>query len=183
MHYLSCRVIYSAGHIYSSWCYLYAAIFITMTGLWGVIQVCRTPLCMVQCTHLITTSGTPPCIINGLVFRLTLCILQQMICNFTNSVQISLIQTIKLVAFFHEQHVGVNGYMFWWLMKQINFWLGVGWVGCYLQRSLSAHVNRGVQMPTLTEENSQFLRSGSQEVSLVMFFSQYKGELIMPDLN
>ena len=33
--------------------------FITMTGLWGVIQVCSTSLCMVQCTHLITTGGAP----------------------------------------------------------------------------------------------------------------------------
>ena len=28
--------------------------FITMTGLWVVIQVCSTSLCMVQCTHLIS---------------------------------------------------------------------------------------------------------------------------------
>ena len=34
-------------------------IIITMAGLWAVIQVCSTPLCMVQCTHLITTGGTP----------------------------------------------------------------------------------------------------------------------------
>ena len=32
---------------------------ITMPGPWAVIQVCSTPLCMVQCTHLITTGGTP----------------------------------------------------------------------------------------------------------------------------
>ena len=29
---------------------------ITMVGLWMVIQVCSTPLCMVQWTHLITTA-------------------------------------------------------------------------------------------------------------------------------
>ena len=39
------------------------------------------------------------CITEGLACRLTLCILEQMICNFTNSVQIYLIQTLKLVAF------------------------------------------------------------------------------------
>ena len=52
--------------------------------------------------------------------------------------------------------------------KKINFWLWAGWVGTYLQRSLSAQVNLGIQMPPRTKENSQFLRSGSQEVSLVM---------------
>ena len=39
---------------WSHWCEI-----ITMAGLWGVIQVCSTPLCMVQCTHLITTGGAP----------------------------------------------------------------------------------------------------------------------------
>ena len=35
--------------------------FIMMAGIWAVIQVCSTSLCMVQCTHLITTGGdTPP---------------------------------------------------------------------------------------------------------------------------
>ena len=29
---------------------------------------------------------------------------------------------------FHEQYDGVNGKMFWWLMKKINFWLRAGWV-------------------------------------------------------
>ena len=44
----------------------------------------------------------------------------------------------------------------------MNFWLGVGWVGWY-----SAEIfirDWVVQMPTLTEENSQFLQSGFQEV-------------------
>ena len=35
-----------------SWC-------ITMGRLWALIQVCSTHICMVQCTHLITTGGTP----------------------------------------------------------------------------------------------------------------------------
>ena len=30
-----------------------------VAGIWGVIQVCSTPLCMVRCTHLKTTGGTP----------------------------------------------------------------------------------------------------------------------------
>ena len=33
--------------------------------------------------------------------------------------------------------------MFWWLMKKVNFWLRAGWVGSYLQRSLSAQVKGG----------------------------------------
>ena len=72
--------------------------------------------------------------------------------------------------------------MFWWLMKKIEFWLWAGWVASYLQRSLSAHVNGGVQMPPLTAENSHFLRSGAQEVALVMIiifmmcrFNEYTG--------
>ena len=48
-----------------------------------------------------------------------------------------------------------------------EFWLWAGWGGFYLQRSLSAQV-MGVQMPTLTEEKSQFLQWGSQEVSLII---------------
>ena len=35
--------------------------YIMMEVLWVIIQVCSTPICMVQCTHLITTGGdTPP---------------------------------------------------------------------------------------------------------------------------
>ena len=49
-----------------------------------------------------------------------------------------------------------------------KIWLWAGWVASYLQRSLSANVKGGgVQMPSLTAENSHFLRSGSQE-ALVM---------------
>ena len=58
--------------------------------------------------------------------------------------------------------------MFWWLMKKKIDWELVEWADI-LQRSLSAQANVCVfvcvcQMPTLTEENSQFLQSGSQEV-------------------
>ena len=71
---------------------------IMMAVLWVVIQVCITPLCMVQCTHLITRGGTPHLYNEGLECWLTLCILEK-ICNFTNSVQISFIQTIKLIVY------------------------------------------------------------------------------------
>ena len=42
--------------------------------------------------------------------------------------------------------------------------------GSWLSGLLSAEIfiSTGEQMPTLTEENRQFLRSGAQEVSLVM---------------
>ena len=74
-------------------------IFITMALLWAIIQVSSTPICMVQCTHLITTGGTPHLYIESLACWLTLCMLEKIICNFTNSVQISFIQTLKLIAF------------------------------------------------------------------------------------
>ena len=60
--------------------------------------------------------------------------------------------------------------MFWWLTKKIIFWLWAGWVASYLQRSLSAQVNGGVQMPPHTSENSYFLRSGPQGATLVMHY-------------
>ena len=44
--------------------------------------------------------GHPTCIIEGLACWLTLCILEKIICNSTNSVQISFIQTLKLIVFF-----------------------------------------------------------------------------------
>ena len=59
--------------------------------------------------------------------------------------------------------------MFWWLTKKIIFWLWAGWVASYLQRSLSAQVNGGVQMPPITSENSYFLRSEPQGATLVMY--------------
>ena len=48
-----------------SWCKLFLIFTmkclycITMAMPWALIQVCSTPICMVQCTHLITTGGTP----------------------------------------------------------------------------------------------------------------------------
>ena len=84
--------------------------------------------------------GHPTRIIEGLACRLTLCILEQIICNFINSVQISLIQTLKLIAFSLTIRWCYYGKMFCWLIKTNNFTLGVGWVGCYLQRFLSAQI-------------------------------------------
>ena len=72
---------------------------ITMAGPWAITQVSSTHNCMVQCTHLLQQVGHPTCIIEGLACWLTLCILEKIICNFTNSVQISSIQTLKLIVF------------------------------------------------------------------------------------
>ena len=41
--------IMSSTHLY----------LITMERPWALIQVCSTHICMVECTHLITTGGTP----------------------------------------------------------------------------------------------------------------------------
>ena len=64
-----------------------------------------------------------------------------------------------------------NDKMFWWLMKKKIFdWVLVEWAVNVLSAEMFISTGEwGVQMPTLTEENSQFLQSGPQEVSLVMF--------------
>ena len=72
---------------------------ITMAGPWAIIQVCSTHICMVQCTHLLPPVGNPTCMIEGLACWLNLCILEKIIWNFTKSVQISFIQTLKLNVF------------------------------------------------------------------------------------
>ena len=122
---------------------------------------------MVQCKDLITTGGTPHLYNRGSNMQVNSCIVDQTICNFTNSVQISLIQTFNNLPF-QEQYVGVDGKMFWWLIKKKTFL-----TGSLLSRLLSADIyistgECGFQMPTLTEENSQLLQSGPPEVSLVM---------------
>ena len=119
--------------------------------------------------------GHPICIIEGLACWLTLCILEKIICNFTNSVQISFIQTLKLF-FFHEQYDGVNGKMFWWLMKKNNFWLWAGWVASYLQRSLSAQVNGGpVATPDLLKQPFSVVRaSGGYPGNGKLFYAYFK---------
>ena len=86
-----------------------------------------------------------------------------MICNFISGVQISLIETLKLIAFSWTIR------WCWWLNvsvinEKINLWLKSGWVDCYLQRSLSTQVN-----DVNTERgNRLFLRSECHEVCLVM---------------
>ena len=53
--------------------------------------------------------------------------------------------------------------------KNKQIWLGAGCVGLYLQIFYQHRwMGGGVQMPTLTEENSQFVRSWPQEDSRVM---------------
>ena len=90
-----------------------------MAGLWVVIQVSTTYICMVQCTHLITTGGTLH------LYNRGSSILEKIICNFTNGVQILLYSNIQLFFFFMN-----NTY-------SVLFWL----IGH--QRSLSAQVNGG----------------------------------------
>ena len=46
-----------------------------------------------------TPDNNPTCIIEGLACWLTLCILEKIMSDFTNGVQISFIQTLKLIAF------------------------------------------------------------------------------------
>ena len=122
---------------------------------------------MVQCTHLITTGGTPTCIIEGLACWLTLCILEKIICNSTNSVQISFIETLKLIVF---------SWTIWWcywqnvlMINEKNIFLTVSWLSGLLSAEIFiSTVEWGVQMPPLTSENSYFLRSGPQGATLVM---------------
>ena len=89
--------------------------------------------------HLINVQqvGHPTCIIEGLACRLTLSILEQMNfkCNFTNSAQI---QTLKINCFFMNNTLVLMAKYFddYWKKN----WLGCGWVGCFLQRSLLAQV-------------------------------------------
>ena len=123
---------------------------ITMAGLWVVIQVYSNPICMVQCTHLITTGGTPHLYNRGsIACRWTLCILEK-ICNFTNGVQISFIQTLKLIAF---------PWTIWWCKCELVEWP-------LIFSDLYQHKWMGG--PDATTENTHFLRSGSQEAAMVM---------------
>ena len=78
--------------------------------------------------------------------------------------------------FFHEQYDGVNGKMFWWLMKRNEF-LTVSWLSGLLSAEIFISTGEwGVQMPPLTSENSHFLLSGPQEATLVMALI-YRGVL------
>ena len=111
--------------------------------------------------------GHPTCIIEGLACWLTLCILEKIICNSTNSVQISFIETLKLIVF---------SWTIWWcywqnvlMINEKNNFLTVSWLSGLLSAEIFISTGEwGVQMPPLTSENSYFLRSGPQGATLVM---------------
>ena len=55
------------------------------------------------------------------------------------------------------------------MINEKNKFLTGRWLSGLLSAEIFISIGEwGVQRPTLTEENSQFLRSGPQEVSLVM---------------
>ena len=111
--------------------------------------------------------GHPTCIIEGLACWLTLCILEKIICNSTKSVQISFIETLKLIVF---------SWTIWWcywqnvlMINEKNIFLTVSWLSGLLSAEIFISTGEwGVQMPPLTSENSYFLRSGPQGATLVM---------------
>ena len=111
--------------------------------------------------------GHPTCIIEGLACWLTLCILEKIICNSTNSVQISFIETLKLIVF---------SWTIWWcywqnvlMINEKNNFLTVSWLSGLLSAEIFISTGEwGVQMPPITSENSYFLRSGPQGATLVM---------------
>ena len=113
--------------------------------------------------------GHPTCIIEGLACWLTLCILEKIICNSTNSVQISFIETLKLIVF---------SWTIWWcywqnvlMINDKNNFLTVSWLSGLLSAEIFISTGEwGVQMPPLTSENSHFLRSGPQGATLVMYW-------------
>ena len=111
--------------------------------------------------------GHPTCIIEGLACWLTLCILEKIMCNSTNSVQISFIETLQLIVF---------SWTIWWcywqnvlMINEKNNFLTVSWLSGLLSAEIFISTGEwGVQMPPLTSENSYFLRSGPQGATLVM---------------
>ena len=118
--------------------------------------------------------GHPTCIIEGLACWLTLCILEKIICNSTNSVQISFIETLKLIVF---------SWTIWWcywqnvlMINEKNNFLTVSWLSGLLSAEIFISTGEwGVQMPPLTSENSYFLRSGPQGATLVKcLFCQFQ---------
>ena len=114
--YFSWKVPYWASLTCGSLGFPYIA-HITMAGLWEVIQVCSNPFAWSSAHTWKQQVVHPTCIIKGLECRLPLCILEQIICNFTSSVQISLIQTLKLIVFSWTIRC-VNCKIFWWLMEK-----------------------------------------------------------------
>ena len=78
--------------------------------------------------------GHPTCIIEGLACWLTLCILEKIICNSTNSVQISFIETLKLIVF---------SWTIWWcywqnvlMINEKNIFLTVSWLSGLLSAEI-----------------------------------------------
>ena len=112
--------------------------------------------------------------IEGLACWLTLCILEKIICNSTNSVQISFIETLKLIVF---------SWTIWWcywqnvlMINEKNNFLTVSWLSGLLSAEIFISTGEWwVQMPPLTSENSYFLRSGPQGTTLVMNFGAFTG--------
>ena len=121
--------------------------------------------------------GHPTCIIEGLACWLTLCILEKIICNSTNSVQISFIETLKLIVF---------SWTIWWcywqnvlMINEKNNFLTVSWLSGLLSAEIFISTGEwGVQMPPLTSENSYFLRSGPQGATLVMTVFDDKSTMV-----
>ena len=100
-----------------------------MSVLWGVIQVCSTPLCMVQCTHLITTDGTPHLYNRGSSMQQTLKLIVFFVVN----------NTLVLVAKSFDDQLKKNIFDFelveWALIYRylyLHRWMGWGGggVGC-----------------------------------------------------
>ena len=58
-----------------------------------------------------------------------------MIYNFINILSIFFIETLRIIVFCRQICSGVTENMLWRYMKKVNFRLGVGWVGAYLQKS------------------------------------------------
>ena len=59
------------------------------------------------------------------------------------------------------------------MINEKNVFVTGSWLSGLLSAEIFISIGEWVQMPTLTEENSQFLRSGSQEVSLVMIYFKF----------
>ena len=105
--------------------------------------------------------GHPTCIIEGLACWLTLCILEKIICNSTNSVQISFIETLKLIVF---------SWTIWWcywqnvlMINEKNIFLTVSWLSGLLSAEMFISTGEwGVQMPPLTSDKQRVLMHGHQ---------------------
>ena len=134
-----------------------------MAGQWGVIQVCSTPNCMVQCTHLITTGGTPHLYNRWSSMQVD----SEFWSKDTYSVQISFIQTLKLIDF--SWTIRLCQWQNVLTFNEKNNFLTVSCLSGLLSAEIFISTGEwGVLMPPLTEEKSHFLRSGPREATLVM---------------